>query len=206
MASGQEGAALEECLGVISAQLGRERTLDQLTEILPARLYLGNVDHACNDALLREHGIAAVVNCCAGQHTPPEHLHAATLPSLDLCAVDSPHYDLVQPHTPAVLAFLEEHAGVPVLMHCVSGVNRSAALCIAYLVAAKAWPLLEAMRHVAERRSPVLCRLEKVAQRKELRPDVAFLRQLVAFAAAPSAPLTASPPDNGEPENGAPPG
>uniref|UniRef100_A0A7S4PUH8 Tyrosine specific protein phosphatases domain-containing protein n=1 Tax=Alexandrium monilatum TaxID=311494 RepID=A0A7S4PUH8_9DINO len=154
---------------------------------------------------LREHGVAAIVNCCADQHTPLEHLNAAMMPSLDLCAVDSPLYDLVQPHDPAVLASLEEHAGVQVLIHCVFGDNRPVVFCIAYLVAAKALPLLDATRHVAERRSLVFVRLETVEQRKELRSDLVFLMQCVAFAATSCAPLTASPSDNGEAENGVPP-
>ena len=71
-------------------------------------------------------------------------------------ARDQLDYDLIGRHADEALAFLarvgaadpDASRGGGCLVHRAAGVNRSAALCVAFLVKAQRWTLLRAVRHV----------------------------------------------------------
>ena len=59
-------------------------------------------------------------------------------------------------------------AGGKTLVHCVSGVSRSASLCLAYLMKHERMPLTRAFAHLKSRRPSV-------------RPNTGFFTQLIEF-------------------------
>ncbi|ORZ35114.1 protein-tyrosine phosphatase-like protein, partial [Catenaria anguillulae PL171] len=58
-------------------------------------------------------------------------------------------------HLPTALAFIDTHlvAGRPVLVHCMCGVSRSAAVVLAYLMWKAKWGFRTAYEHVKARRN-----------------------------------------------------
>ena len=84
---------------------------------------------------------------------------------------DNPRYNIIDKHLKEATAFLEPFVardGV-VLVHCHQGINRSAALSIAFLMLREHWPLPELLRHA-------------FAQRPRLLTNLGFRKQLVKLA------------------------
>ena len=136
-------------------------------ELLP-RLFLGCARDA-NLKDVRERGYGAVLNV-APVETHRQVRDGAVYDSLDgiayhsIDARDQLDYDLIGRHADEALAFLarvgaadpDASRGGGCLVHCAAGVNRSAALCVAFLVKAQRWTLLRAVRHVHAKRPIVL--------------------------------------------------
>ena len=136
-------------------------------QLLP-RLFLGSVrDASLKD--VRASGYGAVLNVAPVETRRQVHdgavyesLDGITYHSID--ARDKLDYDLIGRHADEALAFLarmgaadpEASSGGGCLVHCAAGVNRSAALCVAFLVRVQRWTLLRAVRHVHARRPIVL--------------------------------------------------
>lgn len=74
-----------------------------------------------------------------------------------------PHLELQSDQIQAII-----HDGGRVLVHCVSGVSRSAAICLAFLTKFRCRSLRDAY-HLMARRRPMV------------RPNIGFWRQLIAF-------------------------
>ena len=119
------------------------------TEIIADFLWLGDEDDADDAEWLDDLGITHVLNC-AGK---AERGNTCYRLYLELDAEDDPAYDLLAKHRAASLAFLggaatqraaglglegiedgDEDRPPRVLVHCVAGVNRSAAIVVAYLM------------------------------------------------------------------------
>ncbi|GLH15795.1 Dual specificity protein phosphatase Mpk3 [Gryllus bimaculatus] len=82
---------------------------------------------------------------------------------------DCPDADLARHLDPVADAVLQERErGGTTLIHCVAGVSRSAALCLAFLVKHLRMPLRKAFAHLRARRPCV-------------RPNAGFFRQLIDF-------------------------
>uniref|UniRef100_A0A5B6YU14 Protein-tyrosine-phosphatase n=1 Tax=Davidia involucrata TaxID=16924 RepID=A0A5B6YU14_DAVIN len=116
------------------------------SEILPEFLYLGSYDNASRSELLKTQGISRVLN---------------TVPSCQNLYKNSFTYHCLQddktlPFDDAI-QFLEqcEKDGARVLVHCMSGKNRSPAVVIAYLMKSKGWRLAQSYQWVKERRPSV---------------------------------------------------
>jgi len=99
--------------------------------------------------------------------------HAAVV-CLSVClrsqAEDTDRYDITR-HFGEAFRFLDaakRHGGT-VLVHCALGINRSAAVCVAYMMVDRRLPLLDVTRVIKDRRRVVLA-------------NRAFQRQLVGFA------------------------
>ncbi|XP_049942012.1 dual specificity protein phosphatase 14-like [Schistocerca serialis cubense] len=86
--------------------------------------------------------------------------------------LDAPSEDLA-PHLDAAADAIEQvrASGGRTLVHCVAGVSRSAALCLAHLVKHCGLPLRAAFAHLR-------------ARRPAARPSAAFFRQLIDFERA----------------------
>ncbi|KAL8136689.1 hypothetical protein V2J09_002690 [Rumex salicifolius] len=113
------------------------------TEILPEFLFLGSYDNASRSELLRTQGISRILN---------------TVPSCTNLYKNSFTYfslkdDKSYPFDDAV-KFIEqcERERAPVLVHCMTGKNRSPAIVIAYLMKSKRWKLAQSYQWVKERR------------------------------------------------------
>ncbi len=122
-------------------------------------LYLGDYNDAENIAHLRRLGITHVLNCAAfrtlgGSPYPPE---TGILGYVEFKADDSEMYDMLQ-HFPRAKAFIDEAKlkGGKVLVHCAMGINRSALICAAYIIADKKMKLLDVVKHLKSRRKIVL--------------------------------------------------
>ncbi|GFP90891.1 protein-tyrosine-phosphatase ibr5 [Phtheirospermum japonicum] len=116
------------------------------SEILPEFLYLGSYDNAARAELLKNMGISCILNAVSA--CPNLYRNCFTYH----CLQDDeklPFDDAIQ--------FIEqcEKDGARVLVHCMSGRNRSPAIVIAYLMKIKYWKLEESYQWVKERRPSV---------------------------------------------------
>ncbi|XP_010270078.1 PREDICTED: protein-tyrosine-phosphatase IBR5 isoform X1 [Nelumbo nucifera] len=116
------------------------------SEILPEFLYLGSYDNASRAELLKTQGISRVLN---------------TVPACQNLYKNSFTYHCLQdekslPFDDAI-QFLEqcEKDKARVLVHCMSGKNRSPAIVIAYLMKRKGWRLAQSYQWVKDRRPSV---------------------------------------------------
>lgn len=139
-------------------------------------LYLGDFGDASSLGLLSELGITHLLNCAGvvsnhGFYRPPHG--GSTVPRYykQFEAIDCEEYDL-SAHFDEAFQYIDEarSEGGKVLVYCVRGVNRSAAICVAYLVARDGADLSTAVTHVALARGRVLT-------------NPGFQKQLVKFAA-----------------------
>ncbi|XP_044503297.1 protein-tyrosine-phosphatase IBR5-like [Mangifera indica] len=116
------------------------------SEILPEFLYLGSYDNASRSELLKTQGITRVLN---------------TVPSCQNLYKNSFTYHCLQDDKTLqfddAIVFLEqcEKDKARVLVHCMSGKNRSPAIVIAYLMKRKGWRFLQSYQWVKERRPSV---------------------------------------------------
>ncbi|XVF31830.1 hypothetical protein REPUB_Repub17cG0027300 [Reevesia pubescens] len=114
--------------------------------ILPDFLYLGSYDNASRSELLKTQGITRVLN---------------TVPACQNLYKNSFTYHCLQDDKilqfDDAIQFLEqcERDKARVLVHCMSGKNRSPAIVIAYLMKSKGWRLPQSSQWVKERRSSV---------------------------------------------------
>ncbi|PIN09130.1 Dual specificity phosphatase [Handroanthus impetiginosus] len=116
------------------------------SEILPEFLYLGSYDNAARAELLKTQGISRVLNtvpACQNLYKNSFTYHCL-------------QYDQKLPFDDAI-QFLEqcEKDRARVLVHCMSGKNRSPAIVIAYLMKSKGWKLAQSYQWVKERRPSV---------------------------------------------------
>ncbi|GLT94129.1 hypothetical protein SLE2022_118870 [Rubroshorea leprosula] len=116
------------------------------SEILQDFLYLGSYDNASRSELLKTQGISRVLN---------------TVPACQNLYKNSFTYHCLQDDKTLqfddAIQFLEqcERDKARVLVHCMSGKNRSPAIVMAYLMKSKRWRLLQSYQWVKERRSSV---------------------------------------------------
>ncbi|GAB4825219.1 Protein-tyrosine-phosphatase ibr5 [Ancistrocladus abbreviatus] len=116
------------------------------SEILPEFLYLGSYDNASRSELLKTQGISRILN------TVPSCQNLYKNSFMYHCLQD----DKILPFDDAI-QFLEqcEKDKARVLVHCMSGKNRSPAIVIAYLMKCKGWRLAQSYQWVKERRPSV---------------------------------------------------
>ncbi|XP_044466601.1 protein-tyrosine-phosphatase IBR5-like [Mangifera indica] len=116
------------------------------SEILPEFLYLGSYDNASRAELLKAQGITRVLNtvpCCQNLYKNSFTYH---------CLQDDKTLQFDD-----AIVFLEqcEKDKARVLVHCMSGKNRSPAIVIAFLMKSKGWRLPQSYQWVKERRPSV---------------------------------------------------
>ncbi|KAG4192934.1 hypothetical protein ERO13_A07G188500v2 [Gossypium hirsutum] len=114
--------------------------------ILPGFLYLGSYDNASRSELLKTQGITHVLN---------------TVPACQNLYKNSFTYHCLQDGKILLfddaIQFLEqcERDKARVLVHCMSGKNRSPAIVVAFLMKSKGWRLPQSYQWVKERRPSV---------------------------------------------------
>ena len=124
-------------------------------------IYLGNASHARNLQLLEQLQITHVLNCASQTETetgPAYYARHANFEYFELGATDDEITELVAPYLRQVVSFVDSALlqRSSVLIHCVKGVNRSPALCVAYMMKRLRKPLLNAVMEVWEQRPLVL--------------------------------------------------
>jgi hypothetical protein len=142
--------------------------LGQLSEYL----FIGGYNEAESVNSLRRKGITHVLNCAAWRTgiSNPYPPHSGVIGYEQFPADDTENYNIMQ-HFSKAKAFIDraKYTGGKCLVHCAMGINRSGALCLAYLMIDQNMPLLEAIRRVKQKRGIVLT-------------NRGFQRQLVRFA------------------------
>ena len=106
-----------------------------------------------------EHGPPLVLNCMGSINRSLQKAYDTGVAALGLPgALDKEGYPMIDEHFAAAQAFLSTHlaAGRTVFVHCHEGKNRSACMCVAYLVAVERMRLTDALLHVFDRRPIVL--------------------------------------------------
>ncbi|KAL8150996.1 hypothetical protein V2J09_020804 [Rumex salicifolius] len=116
------------------------------SEILPEFLFLGSYDNASRSELLKTQGISRILN------TVPSCTNLYKNSFTYFCLKDDKSY----PFDDAI-QFLEqcERDRARVLVHCMTGKNRSPAIAIAYLMKCKGWRLVQSYQWVKERRPSI---------------------------------------------------
>ncbi len=139
-------------------------------------LYLGNREHADCIGMLTDIGITHVLNCAGSSASPYSYFEFGGLSSVrsyhQIEADDNETYNIIS-HLDDVTSFIQsaKDEGGKVLIYCVKGRNRSAALAVAFLMIHQSQPLLEAVKTVAE------------ARRGTILTNPGFRRQLIHLAA-----------------------
>ena len=108
--------------------------------------------------LVKVHGVTHILNCADASAKGPLNHSKLGLHYMQLNALDDAAYDIIGRHLLEAAAFIRSarrNAGA-CLIHCHAGVNRSAALMIAYLLLDERMPLLEAVHRCAEARGTIL--------------------------------------------------
>ena len=143
---------------------------------LSTHVFIGNQRNADDLGLLRRLGITHVVNCCGNRklslHLNPYPRISGIFRYIAFAAEDHSDYSILQ-HLPEVVEFLDhcKRQGGRALVHCNLGINRSGAICAAYLMLDEKVPLLRICELLKKKRSVVL-------------GNKGFRRQLVKFARA----------------------
>ena len=129
---------------------------------MPARvtefLFIGGYGDAHNLVNLKKRGITHILNCAAIRESMnnPYTLGSGIVAYDQFQADDRDGYDILQ-HFEKAQAFIDScrEFGGRVLVHCAVGVNRSGAICIAYLMAGCGLDLLSAFDVMKHRRGTV---------------------------------------------------
>eukprot|EP00051_Salpingoeca_urceolata_P026095 m.476052 g.476052 ORF g.476052 m.476052 type:complete len:235 (-) comp20413_c1_seq1:110-814(-) len=172
-----------ECLGEISTIVQR-RASSPMSKLPPAQIlphvYLGCETDAMDSDLLRSLGVSAVVNCAAGSILANKDMFPPETMYLELEAQDFPAYDILA-HFDDVKNFLDDvkRTDRKALVFCAQGVNRSAALVVAYFLSQTRQNVVSCVRECFEKR-PIILQNE------------GFVHQLVYFATCNHYPLTMS--------------
>lgn len=129
-------------------------------------LYIGSMLAEQNKAGLLAAGICAVLQ--VGEGLCPTYNHEFEYEGVGI--MDVPDEDIVA-HFAKCFKFIDEHVNAGgVLVHCVAGVSRSAAVCIGYLMWKQSMPLQQASSTV-------------LMARPWIAPNPGFVKQLKEFEA-----------------------
>lgn len=166
-----------EKMSTLLTTRGEKKCNNGPAEVLE-HLYCGSRLDAHNMILLRRLRITHVLNCAPKRDfpalnpdSPYDDGQSGVVDYLELDALDNPSYPILQAHYARAKNFINraQDSGGRALVHCELGVNRSATLCVAYLIDREQISLLRAVRQLQIDRPNILC-------------NEGFRRQLIDFA------------------------
>lgn len=136
------------------------------SKIIAEFMWLGDASNAMDTEQLTSEGITCVVNCASRDTLTTREYYPTECKYTEYEALDDAEYNILDEHLDDFMAFMDECRGEKrqVLVHCVAGINRSASLCIAYLVIREKMTLEEAIRHCFVARPIILTNSSFVMQ------------------------------------------
>ena len=164
---------LLQSVRAILDQQPRARPPETATELV-SYIFMGSLKNASDVASLRKLGITHVLNCASNRNLSfglsPYAVDSGIAHYCAVAAEDHTDYDIMR-HFNDVYVFLRncKQNGGRALVHCNLGINRSGALCAAFLMVEENMPLLSVIKLLKQKRRLVLC-------------NKGFQRQLVRFA------------------------
>ncbi|XP_053687445.1 dual specificity protein phosphatase 18-like [Sabethes cyaneus] len=161
-------ASISNISGIAASSCSSSSFITGVSKLL-RNLYLCG-GSAASVSMMRQLGVSLVINATTESELPNTPLPCdETTGYLRVPVKDNREADLAQ-YFHEVADRIEEESqrdGVT-LVHCVAGVSRSASLCLAYLMKYHRMSLKDAYNHVKTRRP-------------QIRPNVAFVKQLSEF-------------------------
>eukprot|EP01103_Thecamoeba_quadrilineata_P020277 TRINITY_DN8619_c0_g1_i1.p1 TRINITY_DN8619_c0_g1~~TRINITY_DN8619_c0_g1_i1.p1 ORF type:complete len:164 (+),score=24.41 TRINITY_DN8619_c0_g1_i1:89-580(+) len=138
-------------IGSISASRV-SRLSEEISVIIPGFLFLGSVRAAYNQTELDAHNITFILNVAASEVPSGDRTERV----LELPMKDEEQENLL-PFLPRAFQFLQDvkNEGGCVLVHCVAGKSRSAAVIVAYLMASKRISFPDSLKRVQRARSVI---------------------------------------------------
>ena len=111
-------------------------------------IYLGNHEAASNEDYLKQYSITTVVNCAHQDDIVSDY---KDIKFLELNLIDDPVQNLF-PKFEVAYKFIKKNSKNNILIHCYSGISRSASLVIFYLMKEKGWDYDTCYKYAKERR------------------------------------------------------
>jgi len=145
-----------------------------VNSIIDNKLYLGNILAARSSRSLSERRISHIISVCPDPI--PAELPESGLAHMRISIDDVDYADLLS-HLPAACRFIDQaiRGGGTVLVHCVQGLSRSAAVVAAYLMYSRRINATQALETI--RRA-----------REQIWPNPGFQEQLILFELCQYAP------------------
>ncbi|KDR83936.1 hypothetical protein GALMADRAFT_55087 [Galerina marginata CBS 339.88] len=145
-----------------------------INAVIENRLFLGNIMAARSTRSLTENRITHILSVCSDPI--PAELPEAGIYHQRIAVEDVDYEDLLI-HLPAACHFIDQalRSGGVVLVHCVQGISRSAAVVAAYLMWSRRIPSTQALEIVRNARDHIW-------------PNPGFQEQLVLFELCQYAP------------------
>jgi len=146
--------------------------------IIDNKLYLGNILSARSSRSLTERRISHIISVCPDPI--PAELPESGIAHMRISIEDVDYADLLS-HLPAACRFIDQamRDGGTVLVHCVQGLSRSAAVIAAYLMYSRRINATQALEIV--RRA-----------REQIWPNPGFQEQLILFELCQYAPSSSN--------------
>jgi len=124
------------------------------SEIIPDFLFLGSYDNAARAELLKAMGIRYILNCVPTcqvlyKNSFTYHTASSSPPPLQECI------DFIE---------LAKREGAKIMVHCMTGMSKSPAIVIAYLMRLRGWKLVDSLKWVTERRPSVQLSADSLQQ------------------------------------------
>lgn len=147
----------------------RQRASPPITHLFDY-IFIGGFPNGATLEELRRLGVTRIINVVSGEHptrSPAQKMFAIT----DFPAQDAPDYFILFHYYEKFREVVdtERRAGGRVFVHCYAGVNRSVALCAAYLMEREFMTVFEAVAHFHRN------------QRFVILDNVGFQQQLIDF-------------------------
>eukprot|EP01066_Platyproteum_vivax_P009980 Platyproteum_vivax@DN4435_c0_g1_i1.p1 len=132
---------IDTWLNLVAHILGKyiiERGGIQREGIAHLNVYLsvGTQTNAANPAALKKQGFTHIINCANDWVRTGPSFYGEQFDYYGFAAEDTEHYDILKNHFDSTAEFIDgaRRTGGKVLIHCIGGTNRSAALAGAYLI------------------------------------------------------------------------
>lgn len=154
---------LRKVKDILTSSRSGSRYLPRGPSQLLDHLYIGNKEDAHNITILKVHKISHVLNCAAKRdysmdsygQTSPYSKAGIAYEEFEGC--DNDGYPILM-HFARAKLFIDEakRTGGRALVHCEMGINRSGAICIAYMMVNEKITMLQALRSAKIERPTIL--------------------------------------------------